>query len=638
MKLFEKNAIGRMKLKNRMIMSPMGTASDPDGGFSEQNRNYYVERAKGGFGLIILECCIASEAYETRPNKVLDSFHKVGRLADLIDRCHQYGAKVCVQLSPGCGRMGYSDPNTPPYAASAVPSVWFPTLTCRPFTTEQIHDIVEKFGFSAKLAQTAGADAIELQGYGGYLIDQFMTEAWNARTDEYGGGLENRMRFPLALIRQIQRTCGNDFPILFKYSVTHEVSGGRKLEEGLRIAEMLEQAGVAALHVCFGSHESYYQPVSSVYSPEASKVHLAEQVKRRVTIPVFCDGKLGDPALAERMLAEGKTDYIALAKQSLADPYWPEKVRQNRPDTVRRCLYCCECHQGMHDGKFLMCAVNPQCGNEGRYEITKTDTPQRVLVIGGGPGGMQAAITAAERGHTVELWEKRAVLGGNLRAAAGPAFKHDVKMYLEYLIRQLYQSGATVRLGKQATNDKVLAYRADAVILAVGAQPLTPPIPGVDGEQVVTAAAALEGGVSGTGRRAVVIGGGLVGCETALHLHQQGVRVAIVEMMDGLVPREQMNPNNRQLLMKLIDESGIEVLLQSKVSSIEAEGVRVAQADTERLLPCDCVVLAAGFRANDELEQALENDIERLYVIGDCAQPGKVYTAVHEGFHTARLL
>ncbi|MGI6584843.1 MAG: FAD-dependent oxidoreductase [Lutisporaceae bacterium] len=637
MKLFERTAIGSMKLKNRIIMSPMGTSSDVDGGFSTQSKDYYVERAKGGFGLIILACNIATDKYETRPNNMLDNFHKVGRLEALIDECHQYGAKVCVQISPGCGRMGYSDPNTPPYAASAVPSCWFPDLICKPFSVEQIHDLVKKVGYTAFLAKTAGADAVEFQGYGGYLIDQFMTSLWNNRTDEYGGSLENRMRFPLEMIEEVKKTCGNSFPIIFKFTVTHEIPEGKPVQEGLKIAKILEQAGVAALHVDHGSYEQYYYQITTVYNREASKVHLAEMVKKEVNIPVFCDGKLGDPEIAESVLQEGKTDFIALGKQAIADPDWPNKVKSGRYDEIRSCIYCNECHLGMHQGKYLMCAVNPYCGHEKDYFLTAANNPKKLLVIGGGPGGMECAVDAAERGHAVELWEQRSVLGGNLRAAAAPEFKKDVQKYLDYLIGRLKRSSVKVELSKRASADEIIAYDADMVVLAVGAKPFYPPIPGIIGSSTKIAYDVLTEKES-VGKRIAVIGGGLVGCETALMLDKKGKEVTIIEMMDRLIPGEVLNRNNEQMLKRLLSESNIKICLGTQLCEVKEDRCIISCQGTKEELLCDNVVLACGFKPEDSLEMQLLDKVKELKVIGDCVSPRKVYTAVHEGFHAARLL
>src|SRR5690554_4188864 len=257
--LFDRTSIGKMKLRNRIFMSPMGTGTDPDGGFSEQSREYYEDRAKGGFGLVILGATTCTTKYEPKPCNVLDSQPMVERLQRVVESCHNYGAKVCLQISAGIGRMAFSDPSTPPYAASAVPGTYFPDVLCRPLSIEQIHDIEESFGNTAMWAKAAGCDSIMIQGYGGYLIDQFMSELWNKRDDEYGGSLENRMRFPLNLIKQVKAKCGDDFPILFKYTLTHFIEGGRTIEEGLKIAKMLEEAGVAELHVDQGCFEVWYK-------------------------------------------------------------------------------------------------------------------------------------------------------------------------------------------------------------------------------------------------------------------------------------------------------------------------------------------------------------------------------------------
>jgi 2-enoate reductase len=633
-KLFERARIGNLRLKNRLIMSPMGTASDIDGGYSAQSKDYYVERAKGGFGLIMLACAVATDKYETRPNNMLNDFHQVGRLTSLVEQCHHYGAKVGIQLSPGVGRMGFSDPHNPPYAPSPIPSCWFPDLLCKPYSVEQIHDMIKKVGYSAKLAKTAGVDAIGFQGYGGYLIDQFMTSLWNTRRDEYGGSLENRMRFPLELIAEVRQICGADFPLIFKFTASHEVEGGRTIEEGIAIAKILEKAGVSALHVDKGCHEAYFHQISTVYTEDANKVPLAARIKQEVGIPVFCDGKLGDPVLAATALDRGDIDFVAMAKQTLAEPHWANKVKNGELAHLRPCMYCNECHFGMHEGKLLNCAVNPQCGYEKDYPIIKSENPKRVLIVGGGPGGMQCAITATQRGHIVELWEARSRLGGTLAAAAAPSFKTDVRRYLNYLILHVYESGAAIRLGKEATPDAIRTFHADELVLATGASPVVPPVNGVG--RAKRAYDVLLGAPMGD--RIAVIGGGLVGCETALMLAMQGKTVSLVEMMGKLLPRDAINVNNEQALFKMIRKWCPDVRLNTRLLCVEEGSVTLEFDGKMEKIFCDDVVLAVGYRPLATLEEALSNEIENLHTIGDCVRPRKVYAAVHEGFHVARLI
>jgi len=637
LKMFEKEKIGKMELRNRIIMDPMGTTTDTDGGFSERSIRYYVERAKGGAAMIITGANTATTEYETRPCNVLDNFFKVGRLNLLADKIHQYGAKFCVQITPGLGRMMFTDPNTPPYSASAVKAFWFPELTCKPFEIEDIKYLVKSVGYTASLAKAGGADAVEIHGYGGYLIDQFQSSLWNKRTDEYGGELKGRMKFTLEIIAEIQKTCGKDFPVIVKFTPYHGTPGGRELPEGLEMAKMFEAAGVHALHVDMGCYECWYNAITTVYQKEATQIHLAEAVKGVVNIPVISQGKLGNPETAERVLQEGKTDFVGLAHQMLADPDWVNKVKEGKTYDIRPCIGCNECLYAGFSGKHLSCAVNPQCYHEDDYPIVPSKEKKSVLVIGGGPGGMEAAITATQRGFDVELWEKSSKLGGTLLAAGAPTFKKDVIKYVEYISNKLYRSGAIVRLLKDASVEEIARGNYDKVIIATGSRALMPPINGINNENVKTSSQVLlESGL--TGKRVVVIGGGLVGCETALHIKETSEKVVIIEMLGDILLTADHSLNNDQKLRVMVEESGIEKCVNAKVSSIGIDYVEYEKDGKISKIECDTVVIAAGYKSNNELAQALEGKVRDLSVIGDSVAPRKILTAVHEGFHAIRLM
>lgn len=637
-KLFEKGKIGNLTLPNRIVMAPMGTKSDPDGGFSERDIHYFLERAKGGTGMIITGRVATSTKYEMRSHHVLDNYHQVNRLAMLCEKVHQYGSRLCVQIGPGLGRMVHQDPFTPPWSASAVPSHYYPELLCRPLEKEDIRYLAESVGFTAELAKRAGADAVELHAYGGYLLDQFMSALYNMRTDEYGGDLEGRMRFTMECIEAIQNHCGKEFPLIVKYTANQACEGGRELSEGIEIARMLEQAGVHALHIDKGCYECWYTQIPTVYGKEALQLSDAEAVKKAVHIPVIGHGKLNRPELAERVIADGRLDFIALGHQMIADSYYAIKVWEGREADVRPCIGCNECLYASHQGKDHSCAVNPRALREADYPILPAKEEKKVLVIGGGPGGMEAALTAALRGHQVELWEKEEELGGNLRTAGAPSFKQDVLHYRDYLVRQLKKSSVSVRLGKEAKAEDTELDRFDRIILASGATPFIPPIPGADGMNVKEAMQVLLGKAD-FGKRVVVIGGGLVGCETALHINETAEHVTIVEMLDGILATASHCQNNDAELRKMMTESGINVLDRTRTSKITENHVEVIRPDgkTEELL-CDTVVIAAGFRTDHSLENELHMAGRNVAVIGDAVSPRKIYTAVHEGFHAARLL
>lgn len=634
--LFDGLQIGSMKLKNRIAMGPMGTTGEADGAYTMDGIYYFEERARGGAGLIITGANVVSAKYEPRPCTELSNFRHVERLNMLIDRCHHYGAKVCVQLSPGLGRQQFTDPFTPPYSAGACTSFWFPKLICKPFAKEDIAYLVQRVGYSASLAVAAGADAIELHAYGGYLLDQFQSTMWNDRTDEYGGPLENRMRFTCECIAAIKANVPKGFPVLVKFTPYHGVEGGRTLDEGVEMAKILEGAGTDALHVDVGCYEAWYKAISTVYAPEGHQLPVVSAIKKVATVPVLGQGKLFDPAKAEEALQDGTLDEIVLAHQMLADPFWPKKVEAGHLDDIRPCIGCNECLLSGFSGKHYYCAVNPECYAERDYRLpAPTGEKRSVLVIGGGPGGMEAAIAAAERGYKVTLWEKSSRLGGNLWGAGGPSFKHDVLRLIDYMRTQVLKKGVEVVLCKDATADEIVAFGADKVILAAGAHSIVPAIEGVEGAELSDAI--LLGKAKAQGH-VVVIGGGLVGCETACMAAETAQDVTIVEVLDEVLKTAGHCLNNDQALKAMMEERQVRTICSATVTKIEDGSLSYERDGKTETVPCDMAVLACGYRPNDGLASELEGRVKDLSVIGDAEAPRKILTAVHEGYHAIRVM
>lgn len=634
MKLLEKGYIGNMELRNRVFMAPMGTTTEPDGSYSDRTIRYFEERAKGGTALIITGANQVSLDYEARACNVLNTPRSFEQLSFLARRVHYNGAKLCVQLTPGLGRMQLPTREGAPYSASEVDAFWFPEITCRALSVEQIQDLVVKMGQGAAKAKAAGADAVELHAYGGYLIDQFQSTLWNKRTDEYGGDLQGRMKFTLDIIAEIRKTCGSDFPIIVKYTPYHGVEGGRKLDEGIEMAKMLEKAGVDALHIDVGCYEVWYKAINTVYQEPETQADIAAVIKKHVKIPVLTQGKLGNPELAESVLEKGKADFIGLGHQSLADPQWVNKVKRNETYDIVPCIGCNECLYSGFSGKHLHCAVNPLCYNEDYFPVIDAKVPKRVLVIGGGPGGMMAAITAAERGHHVELWEKANRLGGALLAAGGPKFKRDVANYVDYLVGKIQRTNVKIKLMKEAVAEDVLAGNYDKVLLATGSRPIIPPIKGIDeSSKIVFANDVLTDKVK-FGKNVVVIGGGLVGCETAAHCAEKAEKVTIIEMLDDILVTAEHCLNNDQALRQLLKDRNINIITGAKVTNIGDDQLDYVEKDEQKSVHADTYIIAAGYKANDELFDQLNGkvDIDKL---GDAVNPDKIITAVHQGFHMA---
>lgn len=635
--LFDKTYIGKMKLKNRVFMSPMGTTGEADGAYNIDAINYFMERAKGGAGLIITGANVVSTKYEPRPCTELSDFHHVERLNMLIDRCHHYGAKVCVQLSPGLGRQQFTDPFTPPYSAGSVGSFWFPDLICKPFTKEDIQYLVGKVGYSASLAVMAGADAVELHAYGGYLLDQFQSKQWNNRTDEYGGSLENRMRFTLECIEAIKKNIPDTVPLLVKFTPDQRVEGFRDLSEGIEMAKILEKAGVDALHVDTGCYEEWYQAITTVYSKPGHKLDVQKAIKDVVSVPVLGDGKLFDPKLAEKVVDDGILDYVGLGHEMLADPHWVNKVKKNQLEDITPCVGCNECLLSGFSGKHYYCAVNPTCYAEKEYALpADTGLKRKVLIIGGGPAGMEAAITAKRRGFEVDLWEKADKLGGTLWPAGGPDFKADVLKLITYLETQCHKLGVNISLNKAATKDNIKGLDYDRIILATGANPAMPPIEGI--EKTVLATDYLTHQVT-TGDNVVIIGAGLAGSEAACDLAGQGKNTVLIEMLPDILALANHCLNNDQHLRNMIKDRGVNVVTGAKVTKITDDSITYEKDGEVHTVSCDTVLNAAGFKPNNQLEDLLEEEYDdKVVVIGDAVAPRKILTAIHEGYHAIRVM
>jgi len=647
MRLFKPGKIGRLSLKNRIVMAPMLTAlAEPveEGRLSQRDIDFYAARAKGGTGLIVTTFMRPNRRLEASiGDPVVNSQRCVRWLNDLAEAVHEYGAKVCVQLSAGLGRIQPPNPTLPHgglVSASPVPCFWNPDFITRELTIEEIEQLVKDFEFSAKIISSAEIDAIELHGHQGYLIDQFATELWNNRTDKYGGDLDGRLRFPLELVAAAKRGAGEDFPITYRYGLTHFLDAGRSIEEGLEIARKLEAAGIDGLHIDAGCYETNNRAQPPTTQPPGLFVDLAEMTKKAVDIPVITVGKLGYPELAERVLEEGKADFIALGRPLVADPEWCNKVKDGRPEDIIPCIGCHEgCLRRALDGKHISCAVNPACGLERESIISPAEKGKTVLVIGGGPAGLEAARVAALRGHKVTLWEKGYALGGNLIPAAIPDFKQDYKLLLDYLITQIRKLKITVKLGMEATPELIQKMNPDVVFIATGATPIIPDYPGM--EMAIEKGTAISGvdallNKKEVGKSVVVIGGGLVGCETALWLAQKGKKVTVIARHAAM--RDMFWINAKDLKERL-DDADTEILTYTNVLEITDKGIVIAdEQGNKTTLEAATIVLAVRLEPNRELLEAVWDKLPEVYAIGDCVESRLVLNAMWEGFRTARLI
>jgi 2,4-dienoyl-CoA reductase-like NADH-dependent reductase (Old Yellow Enzyme family) len=570
-KLFTPGYIGKLGIPNRIVMPPMGTGyGHLDGSVSQREMDYYTARARGGAGLIIITATKVERLMEPSSFALgshfgaIDSDSLIAALADLAEAVHDYGAKIALQLTSAFGQNAsvFTPEKVPPVSASAIPVIMNPAVICRPLTIEEIHFIVEAFGMAARRAMMAGFDMVELHGHAGYLIDQFISRLWNKREDEYGGDLDGRMRFPVEIIASIRKNTGPDLPISFRLSVEHGIPGGRDTEESQEIARRLEGAGVDVIHASAGCYENFDLSLPSTYMPDACLSGMASAIKEAVHIPVIAVGKI-TPENGEDLLENGRADFIATGRALVADPDWPQKVRTNRRQDVRPCIRCNEYCTRLFSLKTMSCTVNPCVGKERYYKIEKTETPKHVLVIGGGPAGMEAARVAKLRGHEVILVEKATVLGGQLPAAASPPFKKELRHLIQWWERQLNQLGVDIRLNVEASPEMVAQMAPDAVVVATGARPVIPDIPGIQGDNVI-GVVDYHLGRKPVGERIVVAGGGMAGCDAALELAQQGKQVTILEMLPQAAG--DVNMVNRGTLLRLLTEWGVKIRVNSLLS------------------------------------------------------------------------
>lgn len=580
MRLLEPGRIGTMELKNCVIMAAMGIRGtvEKDGDWGDRVIAYYTDRAAGGVGLINPEMVFVSRALELAASSCIDltsdeHLKSVRRLADSLG---QHGCKLSVQLTAGFGRVvppfilpewWTEDPlpeHLRPVSASVNDNHYLPDkrkFDSRSLTTEEAAALAQSFGSAAKRAREGGAACVELHGHEGYLLDQFMTGLWNRRDDHYGGTREKRLNLAREAIAAIKRDAGDDFPVIYRFGLTHYLPGGRKPEEGLWIARELEKMGVDALHVDAGCYETHWWPHPPQYQEPGCMVSLAEQVKEQVSIPVITVGRLQYPELAENVLAEKKADFIAIGRGLLTDPEWVNKVATNRTEDITPCIGCHEgCLWQMAEGKPTSCALRPTTGHEIEWPMLPLNQKASLLIVGGGPAGIEAARAGAERGFDVTLWEEAGELGGNLLSAAVPKFKVDIALYLAYVKRLAKQLPIEIVLNKRGTAQDIIDFGADYVVLATGARMEALPFQSSDSVKVLNAIDLLTGKEAGRGETILVMGGGLVGCETAVHLAQQGKKVAISTRRPGeKLGGDIVDRSNREMLVAMIEEAGIEV-------------------------------------------------------------------------------
>lgn len=638
--LFTPGKIGTLEVKNRIIKAPQSTGmSNVDGSVSERLIRHYRELARGGAGLIIVEYAyvdkIASKSAHCQLG-ICDNEHIPG-LAWLADTIKDNGAKAGIQIEH-CGRQKFLG-TQPIKSSSRIP---WPALLERcgrdaipeELTIDEILDIVEAFGDAAKRAVDAGFDLIEIHGAHGYLLTNFFSPHTNKRNDCYGGSLENRMRIYIQVVRNIRKKIGNDFPLTIRLSGTDYEPDGFPIEDTIQLAKALEREGIDAIHVSGGDHHTMIHQVSPMAIPVCHNVWAAEAIKKEVKIPVIASGSITLPRYAEDIIASGKADFVALGRPLWADPYWPQKAMEGRPEDIRPCIRCNEgcLERTFFKFKAVTCAVNPTVGREGELEITPAKKLKKIAVIGGGPAGMEAARVCALRGHNVTIYEKNR-LGGVLHEASTPDFKADIRAFRDYLITQINKLNIKV-VKEEATPASIKDGGYDVIVVAVGGVPIKPDVPGIDKPIVISALDILNGKKEAK-QKVVVVGGGLVGTEIALFLAEQGKDVSIVEMLDEIM--KDVATTDKLAYSEKIAKANIKIFTGQKLQEVKDNGVVIVSKNGDSTeIEADTVVIAVGFAPQKNIISEFEKNTGiEVYTIGDCVQPGKIFDAIHTAYKTA---
>jgi 2-enoate reductase len=656
-KLFSPIKIGSITIKNRFAMAPMGPLglADANGGWNQRGIDYYVERAKGGTGLIITGVTFFDQVVEkqdptTVPNPLYKPVNFVKTSREMTERIHAYGSKIFLQLSGGFGRVTIPTNvgDIPPIAPSAIPHRWL-DKTCRAITVDEIHAIVRQFGEAAFHAKRAGFDGVQIHAvHEGYLIDQFAISMFNQRTDEYGGSLENRLRFAKEIVEEIKKTCGDDFPVTLRFSLKSMIKDwrvgalpgedfeekGRDTEEGLKAAKLLESYGYDALDTDVGTYDAWWWNHPPMYQKKGLYREYCKMVKEVVDIPVFCAGRMDNPDMALEAIENGECDVIDLGRPLLADPDYCNKLRCGKITQIRPCISCHEgCMGRVASYSLLNCAVNPQAARERVNAYEPILKKKKVLIVGGGVAGCEAARVLAIRGHQPVVYEKGSRLGGNLIPGGAPDFKEDDIALADWYTNELNRLGVHVHLNTELNEEEIKAMDYDTVILATGSKPKVFSL-GDDSHTYTAEQVLLK--QKDAGKKTVVVGGGLVGCETALWLAQNGIHVTIVEALDKVMAvNGPLCAANKEMLEALLPFNGVEIITGAKVTEFANGEVKVDTKEGSKTIMSDSVILSVGYKEENTLYNNLQFDIPDLYLLGDAKKVSNIMYAIWDAFEVA---
>lgn len=635
-RLFEPGHIGKMTIRNRIVMPSMGTGlSSATGEVTDVLLDYYEARARGGTGLVIAgNACIDSRTGKSSVHQpCADDDRFLPGLTRLAEVIKKHGACAAVQLHhAGGSAQGVLEQPVGPSKVGKPGSA--PT---RALSHDEIQGIVESYASAAERLRLSGFDGAEIMAARGYLLSAFLSDTYNKRQDEYGGTVRNRARLLVQIIQAIKKRAGSDFPIWVRIDGREfRIENGITLEESRQFALLAREAGADAIHVVAGdyrpAHAMHWRVDGQVLPPSAHPagflLPLAAEIKKAVDIPVIGVGRI-TPQVAESALETGMVDFVAMGRTLIADPDLPNKASEGRLNDIIPCIACLVCRDQPIAGKPIRCSANPVSGKERQFISNRATKPRTVVVVGGGPAGMQAALAAARRGHKVTLFDEEQELGGQLRLACIPTHKSVITNLTNYFVRQLTEQGVRIVPGHAASATAVITEHPDVVVLASGSRPTVPRIPGIDNRKVMPASAALTN-PGAVGKKVVIIGGGLVGCETAEFLADDGRSVTIIEMRSEIAIG--VGPSTRPLLLERLALGGVVSYCDVRCDKVEDSGVTISgKGIAAEVIEADSIVLATGAAPNRDLAKALEGQPFDVHMAGDCVEPRCIADAVEDG-------
>lgn len=628
--------IGNLEIQNRFVMPGMGV--NEDGKIDEITIEWYAARAKGGFGLIVTEFFAVDPLGKAVPGEVvIDNDDIIPDLMRITERVHEYDTKIFMQIHHAGRQTNRFCIDGQPVSASAIPCPVNRELP-RELTTAEVYELIEKHGDAALRAKKGGFDGIEIHAGHGYLPTQFMSTYVNRRTDEFGGDLIGRAKFGVDIIKNIKKKCGTDFPVCFRLSGDELVDSGRKLDETAILARILEEAGADVFNISTGVYATPQYMVAPYPVDLGFNINAADVIKNAVNIPVISVGRLNDPVYMDSFIKDKRCDFVALGRASIADAEFPNKVKAGVIDEISPCVGCntrCQGTAGSDpNDKGISCAFNPFSGHETTMKITKTNSSKKIVVVGGGVGGLETAWVAAARGHKVTLLEKTNKLGGQIVFGTVPPKKAELSRAVKYYISMCKKYGVDIKMNLEATKDYIVSLNPDVVVLATGAKPVSLNIQN-DGVPVVQALDLLGGEVA-AGNNVLVLGGGLVGLETAEFLATQLRQATVVEMLDEV--GKDLGDSVKYFHLKALKENNVKIITGAKVNNFTSDGAVCSTTDgLVTLSGYDMVALAVGTRSYNPLEEELRGQVNELYVIGDAAsgQVKNISSAVDAGARLA---